>query len=292
MAAQAIAPLVVIVGPTASGKTSLAIDVALRHSGEIICADSRTVYKCMDIGTAKPTAAEQKLVPHFGLDLVQPGERFTAADFKRYAVEKIAEIRARGHVPILVGGTGLYVDAVIFDYQFGADVDQDLRGQLMAMTLEQLQQYCRDHDISLPENEKNKRYIIRAIETVTTVKKRRHELIDNTIVVGIATDKVLLRSRIEKRAEQLFEDGVVKEAKQLGKKYGWESESMTSNIYPLLRAYSEGVLSLDEVKGKSAILDWRLAKRQMTWLKRNPFIHWASLDEAKIYLDQRLVKPE
>ncbi len=111
-------PLIVIVGPTASGKTAIAIEVAKQYGGEIICADSRTIYKEMDIGTAKPSLDEQAQVPHFGLDLILPGEYFTVADFKAYTLEKIAEIRARGHIPILVGGTGLYVDSVLFNFDF------------------------------------------------------------------------------------------------------------------------------------------------------------------------------
>ncbi len=111
-------PLIVIVGPTASGKTSVAIELAKRLDGEIICADSRTVYKGMDIGTAKPTSDEQAQVPHWGIDLVSPGKRFTAADFKLYAERKIGEIRARGKTPMLVGGTGLYIDSVIFNFDF------------------------------------------------------------------------------------------------------------------------------------------------------------------------------
>lgn len=118
-------PLIVIVGPTASGKTSVAIELAKRLDGEIICADSRTVYKGMDIGTAKPTAEERAIVPHWGLDLVGPNERFTAADFKDYAVQKIAEIRARGHIPFIVGGTGLYIDSVVFDFDFTRDSRSD-----------------------------------------------------------------------------------------------------------------------------------------------------------------------
>ncbi len=109
-------PLIVITGPTASGKTTLAIKLAEMIEGEIICADSRTVYRGMDIGTAKPTAKEQAGVPHWGLDLVSPDERFTLYDFQQYAYAKIDEIRARGHVPMLVGGSGLYASAVIYHY--------------------------------------------------------------------------------------------------------------------------------------------------------------------------------
>ena len=281
-------PLVAIYGPTASGKTSLAISLAKQYDGEIICADSRTVYKGMDIGTAKPSIGEQNGVPHWGLDLVEPGQAFSAADFKRYADEKIAEIRGRGHIPFLVGGTGLYMDAVVFDFKFGGKADTQLRQQLEKMSIEKLQDYCVKNNIELPENDKNKRYLIRAVERSQEPIGGKSELLSTSIIVGIATDKSVLRKRIGDRTEQIFDDNVVEEATLLGKKYGWESEAMTGNIYPLLRRYLEGEFSLDEVKDKFTTLDWRLAKRQLTWLKRNPYIKWLSLTEAKSYLDRVL----
>jgi len=283
-----VPPLVVICGPTASGKTSLAIDLAKRHKGEIICADSRTIYKGMDIGTAKPTIDEQAVVPHWGLDLVEPGERFTAADFKRYADEKIKEIRARGHVPFLVGGTGLYVDAVVFNFSFAGEADVKLRQQFEDMTIDELHDYCNENNIVLPENDKNKRYVIRTIERSTAPKHRKNEPLSTSVIVGIATDRAVLRQRIEKRTEQIFDDNVVNEAMLLGKKYGWSNEAMTGNIYPLIRRYLEGELNLEEAKDKFTTLDWRLAKRQLTWLRRNPYIQWHSLTEAKTYLDNVL----
>lgn len=285
MAAKAVErPLIVIVGPTASGKTSLAIDLAEQFDGEIICADSRTVYKGMDIGTAKPTKEEQSRVPHWGLDLVEPGTRYTAADFKRYAEQKISEIRSRGRTPFLVGGTGLYIDAVIFDYQFGLPADTDLRAQLEQLSIEQLQQYCSKNNIELPENDKNKRYLIRAIERKGISAKSKSAPISNSIIVGIATERDVLRTRIKHRVEQLFEYGVVEEAIKLGKKYGWNNEAMTGNVYQIAHAYLENELTLDEAVDKNATLDWRLAKRQLTWLKRNAYIRWFSLTEAKSYL--------
>lgn len=111
--------VIVILGPTGSGKTGVGIELAQRIGGEIISADSRTIYKGMDIGTAKPSLEEQAGVPHFGFDLVEPGERFTVADWKEYAASKIAEIQGRGKVPIIVGGTGLYIDALVYNYHFG-----------------------------------------------------------------------------------------------------------------------------------------------------------------------------
>lgn len=276
-------PLVVIVGPTASGKTNLAIKLAEKFDGEIICADSRTVYEGMDIGTAKPTHEERKQIPHWGLDLVKPDERFTAADFKHYALKKIEEIRGRGHQPLLVGGTGLYVDGVIYDYEFGQIADQTLRRKLEAMTLEELYEYCHKNSVSLPENDKNKRYVIRAIEQKGINLKRREKPTDNTIIVGIATDRDVLRERIRNRIEQLFEDGVVQEAKTLGKKYGWECEAMTGNIYPIIHKYVDGELSLREAKQKCITQDWRLAKRQLTWFKRNTYIKWSP--HNRVFLD-------
>lgn len=277
-------PLIVIVGPTASGKTSLAIDVAERFNGEIICADSRTVYVGMDIGTAKPTVEERAHVPHWGLDLVRPGEFFSAADFKFYAEGKIKDIRSRGRLPLLVGGTGLYIDSILFDYQFGMVADKIQRTKFEKMSIEELHDYCVNNNVNLPENKFNKRYVIRAIERKGMPLKRRNEPIDNCLVVGIDTDKKILRERIVARIEQLFEGDVVKEATMLGKKYGWDNEAMTGNIYSPIHSYLEGDLSLNEVKDKITTLDWRLAKRQLTWLRRNPYIKWGSLSETREYL--------
>lgn len=285
-------PLIVIVGPTASGKTAVAIDIAKRVGGEIICADSRTVYRGMDIGTAKPTDREQQEAPHWGIDIVNPDQRFTVVDFKAYALQKIDEIRSRGSIPILVGGTGLYVDSIIFDYGFGPEPDMYLRQQYEDMTVEELQKYCVQNNVKLPENNKNKRYLIRAIEQKDTNSKRLNQPISNTIIVGITTEKDILRKRITERAEKLFDKGVVQEAIKLADLYGWHHESMTGNIYPLCHEYLEGRLSPEELKQRFITLDWRLAKRQMTWLKRNRFIQWMPLGDIKDHVVSLLLDSE
>jgi tRNA dimethylallyltransferase len=277
-------PLVVITGPTASGKTLLAIDIAEKFGGEIICADSRTIYKGLDIGTAKPTAEEQAKVPHWGLNLVNPGEYYSAADFKKYAVNKIKEIRSRGKIPFLVGGTGLYIDSVIFDYQFGDKADEDRRRSLSKLSLGRLQEYCNNNNIKLPENYKNKRYVIRTIEQSCYGISNRDKIIGNTIVVGISTDKDILRTRIISRIENMFNDGAIDEAKKISSKYGWDSEALTGNIYQVIHQYLCGGISIDEAKLKLSILDWRLAKRQITWLKRNKYLKWLDIGRAKNYL--------
>lgn len=280
-------PLVVIVGPTASGKSATAMRIAEEFNGEIICADSRTVYKYMDIGTTKPSKEDQKRVPHWGIDLVEPGEVFTAADFKKYALKIIQQVRDRGHLPILVGGSGLYVDGIIFDYQF-AEPQPELRKSLELLALDELKQYCANNNVTLPENENNRRYVIRAIERNSISTKGLNKPIDNTIIVGIATERDELRSRIAARAEQLFENGMVEEAIELGKKFGWESEAMTGNIYKLTRKYIDGELTKDELLQANINADWQLAKRQRTWLKRNQFIHWAALADAHEYIKSSL----
>jgi tRNA dimethylallyltransferase len=282
------AELIAIVGPTASGKTALAIDIAERFDGEIICADSRTVYKHLDIGTAKPTLEEQARVPHWGIDLVEPGQTFSVADFKRHADAAITDIRKRGKLPILVGGTGLYIDAVMYDFTFGPSADMDVRSRLNGMTIEALVEYCVDNNIMLPENERNQRHLIRAIERKGASGIRQQSMQPNHYIVGLATKMTTLRTRIVSRTEHLFENGVEAEATILGKKYGWESQAMTGNIYPLLKLHLEGTLSLDETKERFTTLDYQLAKRQMTWFRRNPDIMWATLTEADRYIQSLL----
>lgn len=283
-------PLIVIVGPTASGKTAMAVDLAEKFGGEIICADSRTIYKHMDVGTAKPSDSDRRRVLHWGLDLIEPGEKFSAADFKKYANEKIVEIRNRGHVPFLVGGTGLYIDSVIFDFQFGDKSDDEKRQKLNGMTIEQLHDYCDENNIVLPENKLNKRYVIREIERNGNALKRCEKPSHDAIIVGITTDKAILRTRIIARIEQLFKDNVVNEARILAEKFGWDGEAMTGNVYRLSKLLVDGEISESEMKSKLATLDWRLAKRQMTWFKRNPYIKWGTGDEIFAYLSDLLVK--
>lgn len=281
-------PLVVIMGPTASGKTKLAIELAEQFNGEIICADSRTIYADMNIGTAKPTEFERKKVQHWGLDLINPNEKYSAAEFKSYADQKIIEIRGRGHVPFLVGGSGLYIDSVLFDFEFGKSVDEKMRLKLQQMSLNELTELCNKQGITLPENHKNKRYVIRAIENRGVIKNELKTLKYNSIVVGITTDKSILNDRIEQRIDNMVSDGVIEEGEAVLDKYGWDCEPLGSGIYNLIKQYLKHDITLDELKQNCAQSDRRLAKKQITWMKRNKFIHWFSLSDAKIYISQQL----
>ena len=281
-------PLIVIVGPTASGKTSLAINLAEIYGGEIICADSRTVYKDMDIGTAKPSYEDCQRVPHWGIDLVYPYEYFSAAEFKQYSLKKIEDIRRRNKIPFLVGGTGLYIDAIVFDYKFGNKSDVKKRTLLEKLTIEELWEYCSKNNIELPDNYNNKRYVIRCIEQGGINNSRKVEINNNIIVVGISTDRDNLRKRIKDRIEQFFDNNVVEEARILGKIYGWDNRAMSGNIYPILHKYIDNEINIEEAKVEIFYRDWHLAKRQMTWFRRNKNIEWLELNQVPSYIYSRM----
>lgn len=246
-------------GPTGSGKTGVSIEIAKECGrvlglpdgeigGEIISADSRAIYKSMDIGTAKPTREEQQAVPHFGLDLVEPGERFTVADWKAYAEQKIAEIRGRGHVPIVVGGTGLYVDALVYGYRFIGKT-----GEKAEENAQSEQKNCSD----------------------------RKELLSNFKIFGIKWENEELRTRLKERLNKLFVQDLYNETDFLVEKYGWGSQAMKSDIYQFAWGYMTGEYSLDEAKKLAFYDDYHLAKRQLTWFKRNHEISWLRLDKIK-----------
>ena len=277
-------PLIVILGPTASGKTGYAIRLARLIGGEIICADSRTVYRGMDIGTAKPTAEEQAVVRHWGIDLVEPNQRFTLYDFQQYAKAKIQEVRLRHHVPMLVGGSGLYIDSIMYDYKLKHEqqFDSIKRAELEMKNLDELINYATSHQIELPNDVHNKRRLIRAIEQ-GGVNKKCSQLIGSTVVIGIKSDRKSLRVRSRLRSEQMLQDGLIDETKRLLEKYG-QVEPLRRNAYGVVQQWINGRIDEDELLDKMVISDGHLVKKQLTWWrnpKRASDIMWQSLDELK-----------
>jgi tRNA dimethylallyltransferase len=259
--------------------------IAEKYGGEIIAADSRTVYRGMDVGTAKPSLADQRRIAHHLLDIRNPDEPFSAAEFKDMANIAIAEIQRRGKLPILVGGTGLYIDAVIFDYQFGPAADEQKRAELNELSVEELQDLCRENDIEMPINSQNKRHLVRAIE-IGGLLKRREKLRENTFVVGISAERGILKQRVKKRAHEMIAEGVLDEVKRMGTLYKWKGEALKGNIYRIFRGVAERRVTLDAAIDEFVRSDMALAKRQMTWFKRNPSIHWSSNpDELLIQVD-------
>jgi len=247
------AKLLVIVGPTASGKSDLAIKIAKRLGGEIVCADSRTVYIGLDIGTAKPTEADRKAVPHHLLDVVEPDQDFTVADFKKLAEQAITDIQSRGKLPVMVGGSGLYIDAVIFNYQFsGSGAKKDL---------------VNPRHLSNDE------------------PRKKSDQKSDTLVVGIEPDRTVLKERISKRIDVMIATGFLNEVERIQVSY----PNSKASLAPGYKAFNEhvlGHLSLEEAKALFIKNDFNLAKRQMTWFRRNKSIHW--LTNPSTYVDDTL----
>ena len=274
MASSRVTPLLVIVGETASGKSALALELAQRLDGEIICADSWTVRREVNIGTAKPTAKEQTLVPHHLLDVADPCEDFTAAVFKDLANAAIADIFSRGKLPIMVGGTGLYIDGVLFDYSFLEAGDRQEREVLNKLTIEELLAKIAQSGIELGDvDTRNRRRLIRLLETAGE-QPQRSELRPNSCIIGVQQDREVLKQRISKRVEAMLAAGLEQEVRQLSQRYGWGCEALKGVGYSQWQGYFLGSQSLDETRQKIIKATNDLAKRQRTWFKRNKSIHW------------------
>jgi tRNA dimethylallyltransferase len=266
-------PLIAVVGETASGKSALALNIAERFNGEIICADSRTVYKGMDIGTAKPSQDEQAKAPHYLLDIVNPDESFNVSTFQSLAIQKIDEIAARNKLPILVGGTGLYVDSVLFNFAFRKRAEPELRAELEDLPTEELQERIKDAGIDMPLNSQNRRHLIRSIETAGEISQKK-DVRENTLVIGLSIPKEELEERIEQRVASMINNGLEAEVRSLSGQYGWDTEAMSAVGYREWQAYFEGTQTLEETKQLIVITTRQYAKRQRTWFKRNSYIHW------------------
>ena len=269
-------PLIVLVGETASGKSRLALQLAQRFEGEIICADSWTVRQEVSIGTAKPSPEEQKLVPHHLLDVVGPCDDFTAAVFKELATKTINEIAERGRLPIMVGGTGLYIDSVLYDYGFLEQGDRTARQSLSELTADELVAEVEARGLELGDvDTRNKRRLIRLIET-GGAHPSKQTLRNNTLILGLRTDREVLKRRIERRVDAMLEAGLEQEVRELVERYGWECEALKGVGYAQWRGYFEGVQSLPETRQKIIKATNELAKRQRTWFKRNKSIQWVT----------------
>lgn len=276
VATGGVAPLLVVVGETAAGKSALALELARRFDGEIICADSWTVRREVDIGTAKPTKTERAEVPHHLLDVVAPCEDFTAAVFQRLANEAIQDISDRGKLPIMAGGTGLYVDSVLYDYGFLPAGDRNEREELNAMDVAEL--LARIDELGLDPGDvdkRNKRRLIRLIET-RGARPARSGLRPNTLIIGIRANGDELKQKITDRVDAMLAAGLEAETRGLSERYGWGCEALKGVGYAQWRGYFEGSDSLAETREKIIRATVDLAKRQRTWFKRNKSIQWFS----------------
>lgn len=294
-------PLIVVVGPTASGKTALAVSLAKRFHGEVISADSMQIYKQMNIATAKPTVEEMDGVPHHLIDCLDLSQKFSVADYTALAHQKAAEIYARGHLPILAGGTGLYIDSVVNNISFSEiRTDEELRKELTRLAeekgadylLEELNRFDPESAKRLHPN--NLSRIIRAIEVyrltgiTMTEHQRRSRLTPSgydAVMIGLDfQDRQKLYDRINLRVDRMFADGLLEEAREIlsNKNLGTARQAIG---YKELQHYFDGQESLEEAIQKIKQETRRYAKRQLTWFRRNPNIHWIYVDCCRDFAD-------
>lgn len=284
-------PLIAVVGPTASGKTRLAIDIAKAVGGEIVSADSMQIYKYMDIGSAKPTAEEQSEVKHHLIDFLEPDAEFSVADYTEAAHGVIADIAARGKMPVMCGGTGLYINSVINDITFGeTETDYELRDELQKYADENgneaLAKMLAEFDpVSAKRlHPNNVRRVIRAIEfyklTGQTISEHQ-DLTKQTdgryspTMFCIAWDREELYGRINKRVDIMLKDGLVDEVRRLADMgYTKALNSMKAIGYKELIDYFNGECTYEEAVELIKQSSRRYAKRQLTWFRRDERIHW------------------
>jgi tRNA dimethylallyltransferase len=289
---QNLPKILVIVGPTASGKTALAIALAKKYGGEIVSADSRQIYHGMDIGTAKIVKSKKwkvkrRGIPNHLISIKNPDEDYSVAEYKRDAIRTINGILKRGHLPILVGGTGLYVKAVIDNLTIPeVKADPRLRKQLEAQIKKEGLATVAEKLLSLdPEaasivDLKNPRRVIRALEIAlktkqpfSTSRKSGPPLYD-AIQIGIYPGKEILEKRIKKRTKEMFKNGLIKEVKTLLKKYGAKYKAFDGIGYREVIDYLDGKISLKEAKELIDKNTIHYAKRQMTWFRKDKRIRW------------------
>lgn len=278
-------PLLVILGATASGKTSLSIKIAKKYNGEVVSADSRQVYRDMDIATAKIKKNETEGIPHYMIDIIDPDENFTLANFTDRAKIYISDISKRGKLPILVGGTGLYIRALCQNYQIPRCAPNiSLRKKLKSEIEEYGEDYVHeklkkiDPESAAKIHPRNHRYVIRAIEkklSARGAKKDNWREQYNVLKIGIEWSREELYERIDERAGNQIEEGLVNETKMLLRKgYDPKIPSMSSLGYPEIIKYINGEQSLEDALSELRQNTRNYAKRQLTWFRREPEVNW------------------
>lgn len=275
--------VVAIVGATASGKTAYSIELAKKINGEIVSADSRLVYKGFDIGTAKPTIDEMDGVPHHMVDIVEPEFEYSAGLYKKQAKDVISQILLRGNVPIICGGTGLYIDILLKNYDLPEiEANRELRNELTQLDTANLEDMLKNLDIdaftSIDKNDRKK--MIRAIEIIKTTNKPLSQTRGmnkseyNVEWIGKNFDRKTLYERIDKRVDIMIENGLVEETKNLLEKHGRIPNLVNTIGYREILGYIDNQCSLEQAAELLKKNTRNYAKRQLTWFRRNEEIKW------------------
>lgn len=281
--------VLVIVGPTAVGKTALSVELAKKFHGEIISGDSLQVYKKLDIGTAKIKTSEMEGIPHHLIDIIEPNETYSVADFQKAGRKLITEITERGHLPMIVGGTGLYIQSLLYDFQLGAKEESVTavrkKYEELAETLskKELWEYLKTKDSLAAEkiHWNNQRKVIRALEvfevtgySITTPQEEPARLYDYCMI-GLNTERALLYQRINQRVDSMLEEGLLEEARFV---YEFGEVQASQGIgYKEFYPYFKGEESLENVVEQLKMNSRRYAKRQLTWFRNRLDAHWFDL---------------
>ncbi len=289
-------PLIVIAGPTASGKTALSVNIAKTIGGEIVSADSMQIYKYMNIGTAKPTEDEKQGIPHHMMDFLEPSVSFSVADYCQMAGKIISDIDSRGKIPVMVGGTGLYIDSLINGVDFGEEQgDPKIRKEMMQLAEKEGNEAVHkileeiDPETAAKYHPNNLRRIIRAIEVYktqgkTVSQKEKEEKISpyDVAYFCIDWDREVLYDRINRRVDIMVEDGLIEEVKSLlNRDVDPKATAMQSIGYKEFYGYLNGESTLEEALDTVKQSSRHYAKRQLTWFRRNKDIHWLNPETAE-----------
>ncbi|QWH67597.1 tRNA (adenosine(37)-N6)-dimethylallyltransferase MiaA [Bacillus wiedmannii] len=279
----------VIIGPTAVGKTKLSIDLAKALNGEIISGDSMQIYRTMDIGTAKVTKEEMDGIPHYMVDIKNPEDSFSVAEFQERVRKHIREITERGKLPIIVGGTGLYIQSVLFDYQFTDDAgDTIYREQMEKLALERGVEYVHkklqevDPESAERIHANNVRRVIRALEIFHTtgekmsdqLEKQENELLYDVSLIGLTMDREMLYDRINLRVDIMMDQGLLEEVEGLYNRGIRDCQSIQAIGYKEIYDYFEDRVSLEEAVSQLKTNSRRYAKRQLTWFRNKMDVSW------------------
>lgn len=287
-------PVVAVVGPTASGKSDLAVEICRKFDGEAVCADSMQIYKGMDIATAKVTSEEMKGIPHHMVDFLDNTKSFSVADFQQMAGNAIADIHSRGKLPVIVGGTGLYIDTLLDNIRLTDDsFDADLREKLMKraenegaeVLLEEVRKIDPDYAEKLHSN--NVKRIVRALEVWYTsgvtmtqqIEKSKQVSPYDVCYIGLdAVDREFLYDRINRRVDIMLENGLEQEARDYLANCN-NSTSAQAIGHKELKPYFDGEIAFEDAVENLKRATRRYAKRQLTWFRRNDRINWLFIDQ-------------
>ncbi|MET3699560.1 tRNA dimethylallyltransferase [Bacillus oleivorans] len=285
--------VVVIIGPTAVGKTKVSIELAKRWNGEIISGDSMQIYRGLDIGTAKVTEEEKDGIPHHLIDICDPDDAFTVADFQALVREKITEIEQRGKLPFIVGGTGLYIQSVLFDFQFLEEASTATREKLYAQYenegIEPLFQKLQEVDPNSAEaiHPNNVRRVIRALEVYLDTgqafsewkESQTNQLLYDAAIIGLQMDRELLYDRINHRVDIMMEAGLLDEVKSLYDQGIRGTQAVQGIGYKELYEYFDGKVDLEQAVEKLKKNSRNYAKRQLTWFRNQLDVQWFDMTD-------------